>query len=742
MRLGCLRIIPAIVTLVLILSHPAHAQTVSGMITDPSGAPVSGATIAIPALQRRTAADETGSFALQRVPHGTYIIEVASLGHLTETRTVHVEPAGVTLTIVLQPSPLEMGGITVTGRPQPAAMLDSPAPSAVMQGRRLERERGQTIGHTIEHLPGVSLYSTGTGIAKPAIRGLTSQRVLVVSDGIRQEGQQWGDEHGPEIDAFSVERIEVVRGPASVLYGSDAMGGVVNVISKEPPEAAEGRPFLAGNVGANLFSNNAQRSGALTLEGATGAFGARAALSGRKSGDSRTPEGRLANSGSDELNGGGAVAWHTGQAVTSIDYAHYGAKLRIHEDPAEEPDATPFQRVFHDRVHFHGLLPFSRVRLEAHAGWQRNHRREFEEEDASEPEIELDLRTWTSEMRLHHHLSESVDGTVGVVAMRQTNESLADDKLIPDFTLEDLAAYVFEEWRRGPVTLSAGMRGESRTLNVESSSGLGIAAQNRDYSAVTASAGAVWRVYPGVAIATGVGRAWRAPTAFELFVDGVHEGTVRYEVGDPSLRPEIGLNMDAGIRLRRPRYQAEVAIFRNRIERYIFLSPTGDTDPESGLKIYHHRQADATLRGGEVSAQAQATPWLILSAGLDYVRGVNNETDNPLPLVPAPMARLGVRLTRARVGPLSAPYASTTVRATFRQLRVAEFETPTAGYALVDLGAGFEIPGRGGSVTVDVSVINFFDQAYRDHLSRYKDYALNPGRNVTLSVTIPVALAQ
>ncbi len=727
----------------LSLSSSAQANTLFGSISDDSERGLASATVSIPALRRGTVTDETGSYRITGVPQGVYTVAFSLIGYASETRTVNLDQPEQEMNVMLHVSSLPLRGVTVTATPQPSSPLESSQATTSVSGRQLDRNRGATVMKSIESTPGVALYTTGAGIAKPVIRGLTSQRVLVVADGVRQEGQQWGDEHAPEIDAMNVERIEVVRGPASVLYGSDAVGGVVNVIPKELPSAEEGATQLSGEITGNAFSNNSQGAGALSLFGAqAGGLGYHGSISGRSADDIRTPDGELFNSGGRETNGSGKVGWRGPAALASIDYGHFDSRMEIHEDPAEGEGETPFQKVTHDRIHGHGLVPLTHSRIELDAGWQRNNRGEFEHAEASEPVLDLILKTVTGDLRIHHNPVKILNGTIGLAVMSQSNESIAEVKLIPDYDLTNWAGYLYEEARLDKVTLSAGARVDARTLDVADNEELGVDAQTRDYTAFTATGGIVVRAAPGVALTVAIGRAWRAPTAFELFVDGVHEGTIRYEIGDPELEPEISLNVEGGVRYITPDISIEASAFHNAIDQFIYLSPTGEVDPESGFGIYQNRQADAVLTGAEVFVEAVATKWLAVRGGVDLVRGSNEDTGLPLPLLPANRFRIGASLTHERIGPALSPYASVDIKIAADQSRIEEFETETNGYTLVHLGAGLELPMETHRVRIDAEVENVFDESYRDHLSRYKEYALNPGRNVSLKVSVPFTIVR
>lgn len=727
----------------VVFLETAFGQRLSGRVTDEHDGPLVLVNISVPALHRGAVTDEEGTFTIEALKPGVYTIEFTLIGYAKETRSVTMTSEGeVNLTIIMHQTVLQLPGVIVTGKPQPTDVLSSSQAVSSVEGRELDRLRGESVIQALENTTGVSTYTTGAGIVKPVIRGLSSQRVLVVSDGARQEGQQWGDEHAPEIDAFDVERIEVLRGPSSVLYGSDALGGVVNVIVHDLPSGELGSPALGGDLVLNGFTNNRHAAGSLSLEGAAGVLGYRAHFSARDAGDITTPEGKLFNSGLNEMNGGGMLGVKGSWGTLSLDYSHVGQELQIHEDPAEDPEATPYQKIQHEKIHLHGDFLLSGIRLETDGSWQQNGRREFEAKDEAEAVLHLRLNTSSLDIKGHHQPLGPFFGTVGLSLMSQKNETLAEEKLIPGFTLLNLAGFVYEEGQFGNIILSAGLRYDTRSLEVNETPNLGVNAQTRDYNALTGNVGLVYRASDPLSFTINVGRGWRAPSAFELFVDGVHEGTIQYLIGERNLENEQSLNVDLSIRFATNRLQSELIIYQNKISDYIFASPTGEIDTESGFQKYLLKQADATLVGAEWSLQAQASDWLILSGGFDYVRGTNDQTQNPLPYIPAARFKVGTKFTTASLWGIANPYFSANLKAVSSQDRVEEFETSTEGYALIDAGVGGEIALGSGRAYVDLRVENLFDEPYRDHLSRYKAYALNSGRNIGLKISIPFVVAR
>lgn len=732
-------------TLLIFLSLGLGAgfgQSLSGVVTDAENNPLPNVNISIPALETGKATDAAGKFQLQNLPAGVFTVEFSMIGYKTETRRVVLSEDEVHLRVILSPSPLEFAPVTVTAQPQPTDLLSSPVAVTVIDAKRLRHTRDQTVIASLESagVPGLRVFSTGSGIAKPVIRGMTSQRVLVLTDGVRQEDQSWADDHAPEVDALSVDRVEVVRGPNSVLYGADALGGVLNIIGPEVPSLENGSPRLAGRLLFGGFSNNEQLSSALSLFGANRLFGYRFNLSGRHANNLNTPNGELSNSGTEELNGSGMIGIKRTWGSLVMDYHRTNRTLQIHEDPQEEPDADPFQKVKHDKVHLHGQFLLPVARLELNGAWQRNRRQEFEEGDAPEPALHLLLNTFSLDLKAHHHPFGTMFGSFGFSVMRQKNETLGEEALIPGFELLSAGAFLYEEATFEPVTLSGGLRFDRRTVEIAENEDLGVRAQDLDYSAVNGTFGAVLRLQNNLALALNTGTGWRTPSPFELFINGVHEGTRRFEIGDNRLRSERSFNVETSLRYSTARSHAEITLFRNSVERLIFLSPTGETDPESGLGIFRYQQADASFEGIELSAETQLMRWLVVSGGFDALRAENEQTGLPLPLIPANRFRVGVRLVGSTFGSIRMPYLTLSTVTTFEQNRVAPFESETDGYTLFNMTVGGDFSLWDERISASVEVRNLFDIAYRSHLSRYKTYALNPGRNVIMRATVPIDL--
>ncbi len=711
----------------------APAGIIQGTVTGSDSA-LAGVRVSLIETGRVTTTDAQGHYRFSSIARGSYGISFAMVGYAPRVFRVRMENSDITLNVSLVPSLVELPDLQVTASPLATTALNSPQPTSVLGAADLAATGAPTLGETASSLPGVRSVSTGAGIGKPVIRGLTSNRVLVLANGQRMETAQWGDEHGPNIETADAQRIEVIRGPASVLYGSDALGGVINVIARPLPDALDKAPFMGGRAEASIASNNEMPEGTLAVEGASGGFGFRASGTARQGGDVRTPDGKLPNSGLRTVGGEASAGLRGGWGSGQLTYAHRDERIEIHEDPAEDPGATPFQRIGEDRVHLAATLPVGESHLDVNGGYERNNRREFEEDGATDVALGLRTQSWTTDLRLHHPAVGPFAGILGLSGERSALGTYGEEALVPANRVVNGALYLSEQASLARWELSFGLRGDLRRLDVDTDDRLGVTSQTRNFGAVSGSFGALLHTTGQTALVLNVGRGFRAPSAFELFANGVHEGTVRFEHGDSLLANEHSLNTDLAFRVASNRVSAEVGGFLNLVDNYIYPAPTSGTDPESGFPIFQYTQGNARLTGFEAIAEYHPSAWLHFRGTADYVNGQNTDLAQPLPFVPPLRATYAVRLEGADIGAVSGPYLSVQGETNLKQTRLAPDDFAPPGKTLVHLAGGLNAVVGRRPISLDVQVRNLFDTAYTSFLSRYKTYALDPGRNIIVRV--------
>jgi len=724
------------------------SDTLRGSVTDSTGKPLAGAQVTLVELSRVASTDANGSFRLADIPLGRYTIVARRVGYRPVSRRIAVEAGD--RTVVELRLPLIIGDlepVVVTATRDAIDVRNSPLPVSELAGDRLHREQSVSLAGAIDRLPGVRSLTTGQQIGKPVIRGLAGARVLVLDNGHRLEDYSWSDEDGPSIDARLAQRVEVIRGPASVLYGSDAIGGVVNAVPTALPDASGGA-FTRTMAELSGATNNREADVLLGAEGARARVGWRATAIARLAEDLTTPDGKLENTKFGSVSGDAALGFHSSAGTSTLRYARYGGEfhlLEANEPPrppgAEEEEEGPERKLSDDRVQFTGNYVTKGLRLEPKVQWQRHQLAEMSDElgpggapTGVETEVfNLLLNTLSADVLAHHGDGDRLHGTLGIAGQYQSSDSRGIIPLIPDATTTSAGAFGFEQMDLGRVSVVAGVRGDMRSLSADANAALGLSDQSRHSSAVSGDVAVIVHPVADLALTANVGRAWRAPTLFEMFANGPRLGEARYEIGDATLDPETSLNLDGSVRWSAPHLHAELSGFHNRIHDFIYVAPTGEQ--QGNLQVYRYQHALATLAGGELSADLDPVNMLSLRGSYDFVRGTNEDTDSPLPLIPPQRTTLEADVHGAGLGWAERAHVGVDVEIAAKQTRLGQFDTPTDGYTLVGLDAGIARQIAAHPVRLDVRVRNLADTRYRSFLSRYKSFALDPGRNILVRLS-------
>jgi len=736
----------------LLLPGLASAQTagaVSGRVVDAAGAPVPDALVSLPEFRLRTVTKADGTFSFGPLAPGRYTLSVRRSGYAPAVVTFEAPPS-TALSVALQTTPFEISRLDVTASRSPIDSDRSPLPTAALSGDKLRREHSVSLARAIEDLPGVRTLSTGEQVGKPVIRGLSGPRVLTLEDGYRLEDYSWSDEDCPSVDARLTDRIEVVRGPASVLYGSDALGGVVNAVPADLPDARGGSSISRAGVEAYFASNNAEFGSALRFEHATGNFGGRVFIVGRKGADLHTPDGEIPNTGFGGGSGEVALGLRGASGGATLRFSSYGGEFKLLEadapppsdSTAKEEEGGPERKTSDNRLQLGGNLLVGGLRLESKAQFQQHSLIEVADAfDSSGTKTEGDqfhllLSTYELDLMAHHGAGHE-HGTFGVSGMAQKNDSKGPIPLVPDARIVTGAAFALEQVDRGRFSFLGGARVERR--HTETDDNVLLALPDLEHNDVEGSAdlGLVYRLQEGLSLALNGGRGWRAPSLFERYANGPHVGEARYELGDPDLVPERGLEFDAGLRVSRPRVRLELTGFHHAIDNFIFIAPTGTNRVVGAdtLALYQYEQADARLTGGELWGQLEAATALTLRARADYVSGQNRELDVPLPLIPPFRSAIEAEVHSDKLHWAQRASFGVEVEHIADQTRLGPNDVPTGAYALVHLDGGVKKQLGGRTYQLDLRVRNLADKAYRSFLSRYKEFALDPGRNIVVRLS-------
>ena len=736
---------------------PARASapdSLVGTVADTASRPIDGASVTIAELKRSATADKDGRFSFSDVAPGRYTVVARRVGFGTVSANVIV-PLASPLTMTMRVSALLLAPVTVTATRVPSLALNSPLPISDVGPDRLRRDESVSLAHALDGLAGVRDITTGQQVGTPVVRGLNGPSVLVLDGGLRLEDYSWSTEDGPSVDPRMAEKVEVIRGPASVLYGGNALGGVVNVLPTDVPDAL-GRPAFT-QFGGEIYgaTNNKEFGAIVRAQGADNGFGWQATAVGRTAGNFQTPAGNpetptgdIYNTGFDAINGDIALGLRGAVAAGTLRYEHYGGNYGLLDGPPVPDDNTggPLRKLSDDRVQGTGNFLFGSSRLEVKAQWQQHHLQEVVGDSrtaAGQPPIDLRLATWTADVLLHHQGSDWLTGTLGLSGMYQTNGTFGGDALVPDATVSNVGLFAFEQATKGQWSALVGLRGDAGQIHADSNTDLALSAQTRKSSAFTADAGVVYRPLPQMALAFNVGRAYRSPTMFEYFANGPLPAEGRYVVGLQTAVPEVSLQFDASVRWVTPKLTAELSVYHNSVDNFLFLAPTGDSiavPNDMGccdtLAIYQYQQTShATLTGLDFSVDWAMMPMWTVKARFDLVNGTNDATGQPLNLMPPPRGDLGLEWHTVRGMPA---YVSLGAHFVANQTRLGPFDVPTNSYTLFEFGGGLGLNIWARAMQFDLRITNLANTTYTDYLSRYKTFAYGPSRNFIFRLSLPM----
>jgi iron complex outermembrane receptor protein len=740
------------------LHREAHAQlspaptTISGTVVDSStGEPISAARARLVETHREITLHEDGRFVFTGVAPGTHTIIVQRLGYRPVRRVVTVsDGTPVQLTIQMSPAAVQLATEVVTGTLSERPRDEVLSPTSVVGDEELDRRLQATLGQTLQAQPGVTASSIGPATSRPVIRGLSGDRIVLLEDGQRPgDMSSFSGDHAVAIEPITARTIEVVRGPMSLLYGSSALGGVVNVIRGEVPRTLP--EDLHGVLSAQ--GNTVNAGGALSGEATTrfGNTAFRVEGSGRTAGDIRTPKGSLANTDVRTLgaSAGGSYIGSSGHAGLAYrfyqnDYGIPGGFIGAHPtgvDVSMRRHATRFDAEKHLRQsHFRTI--------ESTAGYTHYYHAEFEPSGAIGTEfrqhmVEGDVRA------KHEHKGPFSLGAFGLRGQFRDIATGGSLETPPtrDFTL---AAYGVEEITRGNARFQLGARYdhahyrplEQTTVDV---GGESVPVEPRTFGSFSGSVGALYEVTPGVRLGTSVSRAYRTPDFNELYSNGPHLAANAFEVGDPRLGRETGLGIDAFVRVSSERFRAEVAAFRNQLDGYIYPSSRGRAElaGQGDRPKFQYTNADAVFVGADGMVEYSFTPRLALNTTASSVFGRFTSPVAPIPIITPTDTTFE---PGSKYPPLTPPvqgrvelhydvrqfFANAGLRAAAEQKRLGDFEQRTPGYAVWILDGGVRLVRGGRLHTVTLRVDNLFNREYRDHLSRVKEIMPEPGRDVSL----------
>lgn len=701
-----------------LIAASASAATVDVEVSDPDGHPVAGASVKLIPSNRQLLTDADGLARFENVAPDTYDVAVRHEGFAPARTDVTVAEGGpVSVPVGLATQTHFSESVTVS--PDTRDTFESYQPASVLGGEELQQRLGNSLGATLASEPGVNVRSFGSGNARPVVRGLDNDRVLILENGARTgDLSSQSADHGVTLDPATATQIEVVRGPATLLYGSSAIGGVVNLISDEiPTKPVTG---LHGALTAQGASADANAGVAGNLSGGNGKFAYRVNGATQHSNDYDTPEGKVPNSQSDSSSGGASLTATGDDGFLGASYQYVDTRYGV---PFVEEGGTTLHPRRHrvdlrgERRNLDGFL--SGIKFQ---GAFRDYQHD-EIEASGEIATTFKNKVTEANLYLNHRPFGPLSGTFGMRGEFRDYSSVGEEALAPPTTQMSFSGFFYEELTFRHLSVQFGGRLDRTAFDPDGAAVERTDLSKRDFTNFSGSVGMLRYLRDDLTLALNLARATRNPSLEELYNRGAHVGNFAFEIGDPTLPTEVAYGVDLSLRYRGPRLAGSGTVFLNSIDRYIFPFQTGEV--EEGLPVVNFTAADSRFTGFEAHLDAGLTDQLWLVLGGDAVRG-ELRSGGALPRIPPRRLWVGLRLEH------DALHLEAEVKNVGRQDRVYGAETPTDGYTVVNGHAAYQITSGHTVHTVTLRCDNVGDELYRNHLSYIKDLAPEMGRSFKL----------
>jgi iron complex outermembrane recepter protein len=729
------------VTLFLGFSLFANAQNVvKGNITTTDNRSLELVSIAVPELSMETFSDANGNYIISNLPNGNFRLVFTYFGYETKSVVLKLNQKETILNISLEESLTHMDEVIIStafNKIQSQNVMKVEHNSV----KELQQKGATTLMEGLATIPGVSQVSTGISIGKPVIRGLSGNRVLVYTQGVRLENQQFGEEHGLGLNDSGVESVEVIKGPASLLYGSDALGGVLYF----NPEKFANSNTYSSDFSQKFFSNTLGSNTSFGLKSSSENWKFLVRGGYNTHTDYKIPNGdRVTNTRFEETDMKTGISYNNSKFSSVLRYNLNNLNLGIPEElglqtTKRDPD-YPRQGVTSHIVSWHNNFFFKDSKLDADFGFISNKRKEFE--DNPMPVLHMDLKTFNYDLKYHLPKLGKLETIIGVQGMHQTNKNLGEELLIPDANTNDLGFLVTTNYEWKKHVFQAGIRFDTRKITTEAHGIIGeegyFDAIDEKFNSFNASIGYKTQLRENLSLRLNVASGYRAPNLAELTSNGVHEGSNRYEIGNSNLKNEQNVQVDLNLEYGNSHFEFFTNGFYNHINNYIFISPNGNVI--DGNNVYDYVQANAHLYGGEAGIHFHPHPldWLHFTSSFETVIGQNDNGDY-LPLIPAKKWNNVLRTEFDLKKCLQNGYVMINLETTFAQNDNSKFETKSKDYTLLNFGFGGNVNFGKTRFDLSLNANNLLNKNYVSHLSRLKpDGISNIGRNIVLGVNFNI----
>ncbi len=758
--------------------------SITGTLTDKqTNENLAFANIYVVEIKSGAVTDENGSFALNNLCAGTYTLKIEHIGCHTLTKKVTLTES-LRLAIQLDHSAHELSEVEVNATRNVTATGQT---MSKIEGIALKQRMGENLGNALSNLSGVNVLQTGATVAKPIIHGMHSNRVLILNNGVRQEGQQWGAEHAPEIDPFMAKKITLIKGANAIKYGADAIGGVILVEPGRLPDTAG----VTGEVNLAGATNGRMGSASATIEGNISELkNLKFRLQGtaKKAGNMRSPSRFLDNTGLSEKNFSVGLGFDSKKTVNEFFYSRFtteigiytGAHLGNTADLIKSyagsntgPEGSfsyninrPKQQIDHELLKLKSTFQLNNFnRLLVQYSRQYNNRQEYDrhrpKNDSlaalNQPEFQYHITTHLLdvEYQLHHH--HHFEGSMGVQGMLQAN-TYNGRYFIPNFKNRGIGLYWTERYHTGNWQFEAGLRADYRHLQIFKLENQQLISPSYNYRNPSASAGINYQAKEWLTLSVFSGTAWRPPAANELFSNGLHHGSATIEIGNRNLKPESSWNNSFSLSVNREKLKAELSYYHNTLTNFINLVPSGQNSLtiRGAFPSYVYTQQNAIFQGVDAQVEYNVNDQLKIKTQYNRVRARERKTGNYLALIPPDNIKGGAEYRFAL--PRAGSYLSINLQLNYvcRQTRypqqqlislengtlttVSDFAPPPADYLLVEPMLTLEYPVSGHQLLVSVGATNLLNKSYRNYLNRFRYFTDEAGSSFQIRVSMPFSV--
>jgi len=725
--------------------------------------PIEGAYIWVVESATGAVSDENGNFIVKELCKGSYTITIQYLGHKEVSDSISLNSNNFNKTYRLEEESMELGGVEIHGH---KLAVQTTTSVSALYGEALLEARGESLGESLKRISGVTTFSTGNSISKPVIHGMHSNRIMILNNGIRLEGQQWGAEHAPEIDPFVADEITVIKGAETVRYGPEAMGGVILVNPAPLPTKKDSKTNIYLTGGLNGRMGNISVSHANGSDKIKG-FGYQVQASAKRAGNIKSPDYYQGNTGLSELNFSGSLGYSSSKLGIEGYYSYFNTTLGILRDshtgnledlisiiengrPFSDPGFSynifnPKQVVSHHlaKVKSHYHLSDS-WKLNFQYGFQANNRQEFDKRRGDlndKPSLDLELFTNTLDLFMDHNLKNEWSGSFGISAIQQANSNIPGTgvtPLIPNYDMLNLGLFAIEKYSKGPLEIEGGLRFDTRAINTARYVDSELQEADLSYNNFSAFIGGLYQISPKITVNSNLGTAWRPPNVNELFSEGLHHGAAAVEIGDPDLNSENSLKWVNELEYDGGRTQFEFTAYANHISDYIYLNPTGETyvSLRGTFNVYEYLQANAFFYGFDFSGSYVFTERISAYLKGSIIRAKNTEANNYFPFIPSDRMDWGVAFQFGSLSDSRTNKLTLSNMLVARQKREPDFDLAAAppGYALFNIAYQKQFALGDNKLNLGVQVQNLFNTSFKEYMNRFRYFTDDMGRNILLKI--------